>query len=322
MELRQLRYFVAIVECGSLSRAASLVHIVQPALSQQMGQLEQELGVQLLHRSVRGVKTTLAGQALYRHAHQILKLAEATSDVVRNAVEEIGGHVKLGLPSSLALVLVGPLIAALEERYPRIVLEVYESPSSYLAAHLINQQVDLSVLVDEITLPGIEAEPLMQESLYFVQPRRSPVVDAGEVRIEALAGVPLMLTTHATTLRHLVDRAFAEAGVRPLVKAQASSIQTLLLMVAQGGAGTIVPRSALAWHSAAAPLEATLLTPSLQRRATLAVSRLGYLSPAASCVQTVLREVADALVASHAWQVYAGPERGAIAPADTGSGIS
>lgn len=308
MELRQLRYFVAIVECGSLSRAASLVHIVQPALSQQMGQLEQELGVQLLHRSVRGVKPTLAGEALYRHAHQILKLADATSDVVRDSAEEVGGHVKLGLPSSLALVLVGPLIAALEARYPGIVLEVYESPSSYLAAHLINQQVDLSVLVDDITLPGIEAEPLMQESLYFVQPRLGPVLEASEVRLDLLSGVPLMLTTHATTLRQLVDRAFAEAGVRPLVKAQASSIQTLLLMVAQGGAGTIVPRSALAWHSAASTLQATLITPRLQRRATLAFSRLGYLSPAASCVQAVLRQVADELVASEGWQVYTASE--------------
>lgn len=308
MELRQLRYFVAIVECGSLSRAASLVHIVQPALSQQMGQLEQELGVQLLHRSVRGVKPTLAGEALYRHAHQILKLADATSDVVRDSAEEVGGHVKLGLPSSLALVLVGPLIAALEARYPGIVLEVYESPSSYLAAHLINQQVDLSVLVDDITLPGIEAEPLMQESLYFVQPRLGPVLEASEVRLDLLSGVPLMLTTHATTLRQLVDRAFAEAGVRPLVKAQASSIQTLLLMVAQGGAGTIVPRSALAWHSAASTLQATLITPRLQRRATLAFSRLGYLSPAASCVQAVLRQVADELVASEGWEVYTASE--------------
>lgn len=307
MELRQLRYFVAVVECGSLSRASSLVHIVQPALSQQMGQLEQELGVQLLHRSVRGVKPTLAGQALYRHAQQVLKLADQTRDAVRHSTEEVGGPVKLGLPSSLALALVGPLIAALEDRYPRIGLEVYESPSSYLAAHLINQQVDLSILVDDITLPGIHAEALMEERLYFVQPRTSPVVEAAEVELAMLAGVPLMLTTHATTLRHIVDRAFAEAGVTPVVKAQASSIQTLLLMVAQGGAGTIVPRSALAWHSAADLLQVNLITPLLVRRATLAYSRLGYLSPAASCVREVLREVVEAVVASDSWSVAPTP---------------
>jgi LysR family transcriptional regulator, nitrogen assimilation regulatory protein len=328
MELRQLRYFVAVVESGSVSRAASLVHVVQPALSQQMGQLEQELGVQLLHRSVRGVKATPAGQALYRHAKQLLKLAEDTRTVVGNSVEEVGGPVKLGLPSSLALVLVGPLIAALERRFPRIALEVYESPSSFLSAHLINQQVDLSVLVDDAALPGIQGEPLLDELLYFVQPRRAPVAPTGEVELSMLAGVPLMLTTQATTLRHLVDRSFHEAGVVPNIKAQASSIQTLLLMVAQGGAGTIVPRSALASQACVELLQAALITPRLVRRATLAHSRLAYVSPAAACVREALREVARALVASPDWNsasLLAGegqPGAGAIAAHDTDSWIS
>jgi len=232
---------------------------------------------------------------------QMLKLADQTLDVVRDVSNEVRGPVKLGVPSSLALVLVGPLIAALEERYPSISLEVYESPSSYLAAHLINQQVDLSILVDDVTLSGIHAEPLMDERLYFVQPRDTPALKASVVELRMLAGVPLMLTTHATTLRHLVDRAFAEAGITPIVKSQASSIQTLLLMVARGGAGTIVPRSALAWHSAADLLQAVLIEPALVRRATLAYSRLGYLSPAASCVRDLLSEVVTQLVASDAW---------------------
>jgi LysR family nitrogen assimilation transcriptional regulator len=306
MELRQLRYFIAIVESGSLSRAASLVHIVQPALSQQMGQLEQELGAQLLHRSIRGVKPTVAGQALYEHARQLLKLSDETRDVVQNAGCEVGGPVKLGLPSSLALVLVGPLIAMLEERFPRIALEVYESPSSYLAAHLLNQQVDLSVLVDEVTLPGIHAEMLMEELLYFVQSREAPVHEGTEIELRSLAGVPLILTTRATTLRQLVDRAFAEARITPSVKAQASSTQTLLLMVVQGGAGTIVPRSALAWYSLADTLRAEPISPRLIRRASLAYSRLGYLSPAASCVRELLREVARGVVDSESTRQWPG----------------
>lgn len=327
MELRQLRYFVAVVDSGSVSRASTIVHVVQPALSQQMSQLEQELEVQLLHRSVRGVKPTPAGQALYSHAKQILKLAEDTPSVVRNSVGEVGGAVKLGLPSSLALVLVGPLIAALEQRYPRVQLEVYESPSSFLAAHLINQQVDLSVLVDDVTLAGIHGEPLLEELLYFVQSRRAPVLAAAHVELAMLAGVPLMLTTQATTLRHLVDRAFQEAGVVPSIKSQASSIQTLLLMVAQGGAGTIVPRSALASHSSADLLQAALIRPLLVRRASLAYSRLAYVGPAAMCVRDVLRDVAEALVASPGWSSVLPlggpwPDRAeAIAPDDTDSAI-
>lgn len=327
MELRQLRYFVAVVDSGSVSRAAAIVHVVQPALSQQMSQLEQELEVQLLHRSVRGVKPTPAGQALYLHARQLLKLAEDTRRVVRSSVGEVGGAVKLGLPSSLALVLVGPLIAALEQRFPRVQLEVYESPSSFLAAHLINQQVDLSVLVDDVALSGIHGEPLLEELIYFVQSRRAPVLAAAEVELPMLAGVPLMLTTQATTLRHLVDRAFLDAGVVPVIKSQASSIQTLLLMVAQGGAGTIVPRSALASHSSGELLQAALITPRLVRRATLAYSRLAYVSPAALCVRDVLREVVEALVSDPGWNSVqplgapAAASGGAIAPGDTASVI-
>ncbi len=302
MDIRQLRYFVAIVDSGSLSRAATLVHIVQPALSQQMSQLEDELGVQLLQRSVKGVAPTDAGLALYRHAQQILKLAQDTKDVVRAAGAELGGRVKLGLPSSIAMVLVGPLVAALEQRYPQIVLEVYESPSTYLAAHLINERVDLSVLVDETAMPGIEAEPLVDEILYFVQPRKKPLLRAAkQVQIVQLAEVPLLLTTQATTLRLLVDRAFAEAGVVPRVKAEASSVQTVLVMVAQGGAGTVIPHSALAWHAAAQWLRHCPIAPHIRRRAALAHSRLHRLSPAADCVRVLLRSVVEALVREGRW---------------------
>jgi LysR family nitrogen assimilation transcriptional regulator len=302
MEMRQLRYFVAIVDCGSLSRAAALVHIVQPALSQQMTQLEEELGTQLLHRSVRGVTPTDAGLALYRHAQQILKLAVDTKNVVRASDAGLSGRVRLGLPSSIAMVLVGPLIAALEERFPQIVLEVYESPSTYLAAHLINERVDLSVLVDDVVLPGIEAIPLVDESIYFVQPRRRPLVRAGKsISIAMLASVPLMLTTQVTTLRDLVDRAFAEAGVSPHIKAEASSIHTVLAMVAQGGAGTVIPHSALAWHAAAQLLRQTVVEPRLVRHASLAHSRLNRMPPAAACVHAVLLSVVKDLVRSRRW---------------------
>ncbi|WP_431514154.1 LysR substrate-binding domain-containing protein [Variovorax sp. DAIF25] len=302
MEIRQLRYFVAIVDSGSLSRAAALVHIVQPALSQQMTQLEEEFGTQLLQRSVKGVTPTDAGQALYRHAQQILKLAGDTKNVVKASDAGLSGRVRLGLPSSIAMVLVGPLIAALEERHPQIVLEVYESPSTFLAAHLINERVELSVLVDDVALPGIEAVPLVDEPLYFVQPRRKPLVRAGRsIDLPTVASVPLMLTTQVTTLRDLVDRAFAEAGVTPQIKAEASSIHTVLAMVAQGGAGTVIPHSALAWHAAAQLLRQTPIEPQIVRRATLAHSRLNRLQPAAACVHALIVSVVRELVRSRRW---------------------
>lgn len=302
MELRQLRYFVAIVDCGSLSRAASQVHIVQPALSQQMAQLEEELEVQLLQRSVKGVIPTDAGLALYRHAKQVLKLVSDTRDVTRASASELSGRVKLGLPSSIAMVLVGPLIATLEERCPRICLEIHESPSAYLAAQLHNEWVDLAVLVGDVAMPGIELSPLVDECLYFVQPRKSLLLPCGDsASLQQLAGVPLMLTTHATTLRRLVDEAFAAAAVEPIVKGEASSIQTLLSIVAQGGAGSLVPHSALAWHGAGQLLQQTVIAPHIVRSASLARSRLNPLSPTSAFVHAAVREVVTHLVREHRW---------------------
>lgn len=303
MELRQLRYFITIIDSGSLSRAAALSHVGQPALSQQMAQLEDELGVQLLNRSVRGVTPTDAGLALYRHAQQIVKLASDTRNVVRDSDVGLSGRVRLGLPSSIAMVLVGPLVAMLEVRFPEIVLEVYESPSAFLAAHLVNERVDLSVLVDEIVLPGIEASPLVDEHLFFVQPLAYPLIQCGATTdLQAVASVPLVLTTGVTTLRVLLDRAFSDAGLAPQIKAEASSVQTVLAMVAQGKAGTVIPHSALAWHAASQHVSHSMIMPAITRRAWIAHSRLNRLPPPAACVHSVLRSVAGELVSTRKWE--------------------
>ena len=126
MELRQLRYFVAIVDHGSLSRAALVLHVAQPALTQQLRQLEEELGVQLLHRSAQGVLSTDAGKVFYEHAQAILKqVADAQAAVVQSA-ERPSGSVTLGLPHSISGALALPLLTAIRQRYPEITLQLTE----------------------------------------------------------------------------------------------------------------------------------------------------------------------------------------------------
>jgi LysR family transcriptional regulator, nitrogen assimilation regulatory protein len=121
MELRQLRYFVAIVDHGSLSRAALVLHVAQPALTQQLRQLEEELGAQLLHRSAQGVVSTDAGKVFYDHAQAILKqVADARSAVTQSA--RPSGSVTMGLPHSISGALALPLLTAAREQYPDITL--------------------------------------------------------------------------------------------------------------------------------------------------------------------------------------------------------
>ncbi len=109
LSLRQLRYFVAIIDAGSVSRAATVLHIAQPALSQQLAHLESEIGTKLLRRSVRGMAPTGAGSAVYRHAQTLLKLCAETANVARGAGSGASGRVRIGMPSSIAMILVATM---------------------------------------------------------------------------------------------------------------------------------------------------------------------------------------------------------------------
>ena len=149
LDFRQLRYFVEIVDAGSLTRAAGSLHIAQSALSQQMARLEDSVGVCLLTRSVKGVVATDAGHAVYRHTQTILKLEAQTRDVAQSVGVHVSGRVRVGLPSSIAMILAAPMLNEVQKRYPGILVELYESPSTYLAAQLFDERVDLSVIVDK-----------------------------------------------------------------------------------------------------------------------------------------------------------------------------
>jgi len=138
MELRQLRYFVAIADHGSLSRAALVLHVAQPALTQQVRQLEEELGAQLLHRSAQGVLCTDAGKVFYEHAQAILKQVADARSAVTQSTTRPAGSVTLGFPHSISGALALPLLTATRARYPEITLQLTEELSGSLAEQLIS----------------------------------------------------------------------------------------------------------------------------------------------------------------------------------------
>jgi LysR family nitrogen assimilation transcriptional regulator len=303
IEFRQLRYFVAIVDAGSLTRASALLNIAQPSLSQQMADLEATIGAKLLDRSVRGVTATASGQAVYRHAQTILHLREQTADVARGAGNEIGGRVRLGLPSSIAMVLAAPLVKNLTQAFPDILLELYESPSTYLAAQLFDERVDLSLLVDSSPSPGLEVRALMEESIYFVQSAKTTSRKAKQaVRLADLTDFPMILTTRATTLRQLIDSACSVSATKLQVRAEASSIQTLLTVVAEGSLSTLVPYSALSWHPTTSALRLWPVSPTIARPVSLAWSRSSVMSPATECVRSAIIQVASELIHQGIWK--------------------
>ena len=136
MELRQLRYFVAIADSGSVTKAAERVFVAQSALSHQLAQLEAELGVSLFERSRRGVGLTEAGQRFFPHAVSILRQAEEAVASARSTRQEPEGPVVFGLPHSASSALALPLMREVRQRFPRVTLELTEELTGNLSRQL------------------------------------------------------------------------------------------------------------------------------------------------------------------------------------------
>jgi LysR family nitrogen assimilation transcriptional regulator len=243
MDLRQLRYFVKVVECGNVTRASEALHIAQPAISQQMRNLEADLGMQLLERSVHGVAPTAAGQTLYRHALELLRQADGTRELLRQDAELPQGKVSVGMPSSTARVLAIPLARTIRDRYPGIALELIEAPSADLGGLIGGGRVELAVVVDAVETRGIVARRLFSEALYLIAWPEFPMPDE-PVPLAELARMPLILPSAPNTIRSRVDWALREAGLPCEILFEASSTSLLFAAVMAKLGVTILPWSA------------------------------------------------------------------------------
>ena len=173
MNLRRLKYFVKIVDIGSLTQAADVLHIAQPALSQQIATLEGEFRQQLLVRTKRGVTPTEAGQVLYRHAQIILRQFELAQSDVNHSGRSLSGQVSVGLaPGTAASALALPLLKAVRARHPSILLYLNENFGTTLSELVMNGRMDMAVLyAGKTPVHGLSFRSLLMEPLFLVVPR-------------------------------------------------------------------------------------------------------------------------------------------------------
>lgn len=299
MELRQLRYFVRVVETGSMGRAAAELGIVTSALSQQISRLEGELSTRLLQRSASGVRPTDAGLAFLHQARLALRHAEGAANAARAA--RLAGQVSLGLPSSIAAVLALPLLQALRERHPGLRVHLVESLSGTLEGMLNGRTLDLAVVFDTAAARRWSATPLLDEALFLIARPDLPGLPPGDaVAVAALAGLPLVLPTGGHGLRAVVDAAFARAGTVPEVVLEIDGLVTLLDAVRAGWGATLQP-GAVAARVGGDLATRRLADAGVQRRCVLASLSDDELSPAALALRATVREVAAGLVRRGAW---------------------
>src|ERR1700751_2007413 len=160
MQYRQLYYFVKIVEAGSFAQAARTIHVAQPALSQQIGELEASLGIALLQRSARGIKPTAAGQRFYEQASSILRRYENLPGLVRSSIGDVEGVVSVGMSGLLSTILVGPLIERCRAAYPKTPLRVPDADSETLREEVKKGHLALALLFENEFFPVVHRQPL------------------------------------------------------------------------------------------------------------------------------------------------------------------
>ncbi|MGS1009227.1 LysR family transcriptional regulator [Achromobacter anxifer] len=304
MELRQLRYFVRVVEAGSIGRAAQSIGMVTSALSQQISRLEGELSTRLLRRSASGVEPTDAGLAFFRQAQLALRHADDAVQAAQQA--RLAGHVSVGLPSTTAAILGAPFVLAMNERYPDIRLHLVEALSGHLSDMLNGRMLDLAIVFQAESARRWSVTPLLDEPLFLLARPGMPGLPAGETtRIEAIAHLPLVLPSGRHGLRALVNNAYQQSGRTPLVAVEVDGLPVLMDVVQLGHVATIQPSSAMARIAPGQLHMARIDDAHLYRRNLLASLSEDELSPAALAARLVLADVSRTLAREGKWPVVA-----------------
>lgn len=301
MNLRRLKYFVKIVDIGSLTQAAEVLYIAQPALSQQLATLEGEVRQQLLVRTKRGVTPTEAGKVLYRHAQIILRQCEQALADMEAAGRGLSGQVSVGLaPGTAASALALPLLRTVRARHPGVLLYLNENYGITLSELIMNGRMDLAVLYGDKAVHGLSFLPLLKEPLFLVGPTSMPM-PADPVRLTDLREIELFLPRPYNIVRKLVNEAFMGLGLglTPRVVAEIESAFTLTAVIAEGLGATILPASmAREVVTACGAWQCRIVEPVIEAPLALCQSDHLPLSEPAQAVKDILLELVTDLAGS------------------------
>ena len=277
MDLRQLRYFTAIVECGSFSEASARLRVAQSALSRHARALEDELGVTLLERLPRGVAVTASGALLLERAQGIIKeLERARTDVMAQASLPSGEAV-IGTTSTTSRILYGPLAQRFAREYPNVRLRFVEGVPYLLLEGLDTGTIDLAVMVDPEPRASLVLKPLVTEQEYLIGAPNDDSRTSEPCGITALSSLPLILLPRPAGSRVKLDRMAADAAITLNVTHEVTNIDVVKDFVGRGLGYGILPYSSIAEglsenRYTAQPIDGLTITRTLVRRSDRAPS--------------------------------------------------
>ena len=246
MELRQLRYFVAVAEERHFGRAAKRLRLSQPPLSVQIKGLEEELGVKLFQRSTRRVALTDAGRTFLERAEGILEAVEEAKEAAKGADEGARGRLEIGFISSATLGLLPPAIRLFRERFGGVEIELRELTSAQQIDALYAGEIRVGLVRLPLRAPGLRFEPLQEESFLVALPSGHPLEALESVPLEAMVDQPLIFFTRQLmpSLHAQIVELFQRVGAFPNVVQHAVHLQTIVGLVASDVGLAILPEPA------------------------------------------------------------------------------
>ncbi len=300
MDVKQIRYFIAVAERGSISAGANVLRLAQPALSTQIANLEADLGVKLFLRHGRGVTLTKPGKIFLEHAYRIVEGIGAAREAVAGA--KPSEEVTIGIPMTTANMLVVPLVELMRERYPEIDLHFVDGMSGDILAWLLEGRLDLAVLYESDSPLPVAATPLVEDDLYLIGDRCGRTENRTEIDFEELQQFPLFHTSRAHALRPLLDQTASAHNIVLNYNAEIDSIPQIKALVFSGAGYSILPKIALGGDVLRPNTQLLRLTnPALRLRSLLAPAPHKALSWAAHQALQVVPEVTRSLVNAKKW---------------------
>jgi LysR family transcriptional regulator, transcription activator of glutamate synthase operon len=287
-----LRYLVALAEERNFTRAAAREHIAQPALSQQIRKLEDEVGMALVERSTRRVAITVAGELLVARGRRMLAELEAARAELQALSGLRGGHVTFGALHTMGPIDLSLILAIFHEAHPEVELTVREMSSEELAEMLRVDEIELAFLsvTERIESTGLGLYQLISEELVVVVPVDHPLGGRAQIRMAELREEQFIAYREGSRLRELLTAAGQRAGFEPAVMLESNESQRIRRLVARRMGVAILPRSDAECPGAEVCV-AQLIEPMLHRDITLAWRAQRRLPPASAAFLTLAREL-------------------------------
>ncbi len=249
MELHQLRYFCAVAETGSFSRAAEQSHISQPSLSQQIMKLEDELGARLFDRLGRSVRLTDVGKTFLPRARSVLRELEAAKGDVVERKESIGGPVSVGVIPTVAPYFLPPQLTSFSRKFPQALLTIVEEITPVLLDRLRAGAIDVAILALPIRGHEFETAPLLTERLFAALPKNHKFAKRRSLFLKDLRSEPFLLLRDGHCFRDTAVAACDRARLHPQIIFESGQFSSLLSMVGAGMGVSIVPEMAIEKNS-------------------------------------------------------------------------